>query len=83
MFQTSPQHIASYYAASSLELQVQRPALRERLDVDVAVVGAGYTGLYTALRLAQAGRSVALLEASRVGWGASGRNGGQVIRGFS
>ncbi len=83
MFQTSPHHIASYYAASSLELQVQRPALRERLDVDVAVVGAGYTGLYTALRLAQAGKSVALLVASRVGWGASGRNGGQVILGFS
>lgn len=83
MFDHSPHHVASYYAASSRELQREHPALQEQLDVDVVVVGAGYTGLYTALNLARAGKSVAILEASRVAWGASGRNGGQVILGFS
>lgn len=46
---------------------------------DVAVVGAGYTGLSTALHLAERGASVVLLEAAEAGWGASGRNNGQVI----
>ena len=50
--------------------------------VDVAVVGGGYTGLSAALHLAEAGAKVALLEAREVGWGASGRNGGQVIPGL-
>ncbi|MCX7219675.1 MAG: FAD-dependent oxidoreductase, partial [Burkholderiales bacterium] len=79
MFDSSSEHIASYYAASSLDLQIKRPSLQENLNVDVLIVGAGFTGLYTALRLAAAGKSVAIIEASRVGWGASGRNGGQII----
>ncbi|WP_295751255.1 FAD-binding oxidoreductase [Undibacterium sp.] len=83
MFDSSSEHIASYYAASSLDLQIKRPSLQENLSVDVLIVGAGFTGLYTALRLAAAGKSVAIIEASRVGWGASGRNGGQIIPGFS
>lgn len=83
MFESSPDHIASYYAASSRERQIRRPHLQENLDVDVVIIGAGYTGLYTALNLAQAGKSVAIIDASRVGWGASGRNGGQIIPGFS
>ena len=53
-----------------------RPALEENLRVDVCVVGAGYTGLSAALELAERGYSVAVLEAYRVGSGASGRNGG-------
>jgi glycine/D-amino acid oxidase-like deaminating enzyme len=81
---TPPQdHVDSYYAASSRELQELRPLLQGDLEVDVVVLGAGYTGLYTALNLAEAGKKVAVLEANRVGWGASGRNGGQVILGFS
>jgi gamma-glutamylputrescine oxidase len=71
----------SYYEAS-----VARPAshasLAESTSADVCIVGAGYAGLSAALELAQRGYSVALLEAQRVGWGASGRNGGQVIVGF-
>lgn len=71
----------SYYEAS-----VNRPAaaaaLTGHISVDVCVVGAGYAGLATALELAERGYSVALLEARTVGWGASGRNGGQVIAGF-
>ncbi|MEM1316607.1 MAG: FAD-binding oxidoreductase, partial [Pseudomonadota bacterium] len=51
-------------------------------DADVIVVGGGFTGLSAALRLAEAGRSVTVLEAERIGWGASGRNGGQVLPGL-
>ncbi|VVO45528.1 Gamma-glutamylputrescine oxidoreductase [Pseudomonas fluorescens] len=57
---------------------VPTPALSESLKVDVAIVGAGYTGLSTALHLAEKGVSVCVLEANEPGWGASGRNGGQV-----
>ncbi|WP_338847964.1 FAD-binding oxidoreductase [Massilia sp. W12] len=72
----------SWYEAS-----VQRapalPPLQERQQVDVCVVGGGYAGLASALHLAQRGYSVTLLEARRVGWGASGRNGGQAIVGYA
>ncbi|WP_372887209.1 NAD(P)/FAD-dependent oxidoreductase [Shimia sp.] len=53
-----------------------RPPLTGEITADVAVIGAGYTGLSAALHLAEAGRSVALVEARQPGWGASGRNGG-------
>jgi glycine/D-amino acid oxidase-like deaminating enzyme len=53
-----------------------RPALDRSIRTDVAVIGAGFTGLNAARVLAQAGISVAVLEADRIGWGASGRNGG-------
>lgn len=56
-------------------------ALREHLHVDVAIIGGGYTGLSTALHLAEAGVRVALVESESIGWGGSGRNGGQVIPG--
>jgi len=76
----APDHPPSWYAAS-----VPIPPLRPRLDgdasADVCVVGGGYTGLSAALHLAEAGRKVVLLEACRVGWGASGRNGGQLHSG--
>lgn len=74
------QHAASYYAASS-HPQPDYPALQGELKVDVCVVGGGFSGLNTAIELAERGLSVALLEARRIGWGASGRNGGQLIRG--
>lgn len=82
MFRSSTEHVDSYYAATSREQQTPRPALSESRRVDVCVVGAGFFGLYCALELARAGKSVLVLEASRVGWGASGRNGGQMIIGF-
>src|SRR5688572_17946744 len=50
--------------------------------VDVAVVGGGYTGLSAALHLAKAGASAAVLDQARIGWGASGRNGGMVLPGL-
>jgi glycine/D-amino acid oxidase-like deaminating enzyme len=58
------------------------PRLEASLRVDVAIVGAGYSGLAAALRLREAGATVAVLEAAEPGWGASGRNGGQVIPGL-
>ncbi|MBX8577746.1 FAD-binding oxidoreductase [Pseudomonas cichorii] len=73
-------HAASYYAASS-HPQADYPALQGELTVDVCVVGGGFSGLNTAIELAERGLSVALLEARKIGWGASGRNGGQLIRG--
>ena len=56
--------------------------LREKIAVDVAVIGAGYTGLSAALHLAEGGRSVAVLEAAEIGFGASGRNVGLVNAGM-
>ena len=73
-------HAASYYAASSTP-QPDYAALQGELDCDVCIVGGGYSGLNTAIELAERGFKVVLLEARRVGWGASGRNGGQLIRG--
>lgn len=77
---TLDQHAASYYAASS-HPQPEYPALQGEVKVDVCVVGGGFSGLNTAIELAERGLSVALLEARKIGWGASGRNGGQLIRG--
>ncbi|MDO9619196.1 MAG: FAD-binding oxidoreductase [Pseudomonas sp.] len=74
------QHANSYYAASA-NRQLDYPALGGELHADVCIVGGGFSGLNTAIELAQKGLSVVLLEAHKIGWGASGRNGGQLIRG--
>lgn len=58
------------------------PPLRDDASFDVAIVGAGFTGLSTALHLAERGVRVSVLDAAEPGWGASGRNGGQVIPGL-
>lgn len=70
-------HIDSYYAATA-KGDHPRPALAGDTDCDVCVVGGGFTGLSTALHLAERGYDCVLLEAERLGWGASGRNGGQL-----
>lgn len=77
----SGSHIRSWYAASAPDFPAQ-PALEGVLKADVCILGAGITGLSTAIELAEAGLSVVVLEAQRVGWGASGRSGGQAIFGF-
>jgi len=66
----------SYYTATMNRRQ-DYPALQGELRADVCVIGGGYTGLSSAIHLAERGYTVALLEAERIGWGASGRNGGQ------
>lgn len=77
----SGSHVRSWYAASVPDFPAQ-PALEGVLQADVCILGAGITGLSTAIELAEAGLSVVVLEAQRVGWGASGRSGGQAIFGF-
>ena len=74
--------VNSYYEASALR-PPPMPSLEGGVSADVCVIGGGYTGLSCALELAIAGKSVVLLESSRIGWGASGRNGGQMIYGYS
>ncbi|MCJ8169535.1 NAD(P)/FAD-dependent oxidoreductase [Atopomonas sediminilitoris] len=73
-------HAPSYYAASASR-QTDYPTLLGAAQVDVCIVGGGFSGLNTAIELAERGYSVAVLEAHKMGWGASGRNGGQLIRG--
>ncbi|OWY39854.1 FAD-dependent oxidoreductase [Xenophilus sp. AP218F] len=75
-------HAPSYYAATAHPWPEQ-PLLRGEEDCDVCVVGGGLAGLSAALNLAEKGFSVVLLEGSRIGFGASGRNGGQVIAGYA
>ncbi|WP_426135232.1 NAD(P)/FAD-dependent oxidoreductase [Pseudomonas sp. PWP3-1b2] len=77
----STDHARSYYRASANAMP-ERPPLGANLTADVCVIGGGFTGVNTAIELAQRGLSVILLEARRIGWGASGRNGGQLIRGI-
>jgi gamma-glutamylputrescine oxidase len=72
----------SYYTASA-NAQPHYPQLEGEASVDVCVVGAGLAGLSAAIELAERGYSVLVLEAETVGWGASGRNGGQIIAGLA
>ncbi|SES21374.1 NAD(P)/FAD-dependent oxidoreductase [Halopseudomonas bauzanensis] len=72
----------SYYAASANPAP-DRPALQGDHETDVCVIGAGYTGISTALFLLEQGFRVTVLEAARVGFGASGRNGGQIVNSYS
>lgn len=75
------EHAKSYYAATAHSRAEKK--LQGEKTCDVCVIGAGYAGLSTALRLAELGKKVIVLEGARVGWGASGRNGGQLINGYS
>ena len=72
----------SYYAASANPVP-PRPELQGECETDVCVIGAGYTGLSTALFLLENGFKVTVLEAAKVGFGASGRNGGQIVNSYS
>ena len=73
---------ASWYAATR-DSSPDRPPLAGKVEADVAVVGAGFAGLHTARLLATGGCKVVLVERRRIGWGASGRNGGFVSAGFA
>ncbi len=76
------EHCDSYYAATAND-HTAYPVLQGAEKADICVIGAGFTGVATALTLAERGYSVVVVEANRVGWGASGRNGGQIIGGIS
>jgi gamma-glutamylputrescine oxidase len=75
-------HANSYYAATA-HRQDARPALAGADSADICIIGAGFTGISAALELSERGFSVIVLEAVRVGFGASGRNGGQIVNGYS
>lgn len=71
----------SYYQHSK-NIQQGFSRLEQELEVDVCIIGGGFTGVASAVELTERGYSVALLESHTIGWGASGRNGGQLIRGI-
>jgi gamma-glutamylputrescine oxidase len=75
-------HTQSYYAATRHDV-ADRAALMGNIQADVCILGAGFTGISSALHLAEAGYHVIVLEAARMGFGASGRNGGQLVNSYS
>jgi len=76
-------HVKSYYAATANK-QDARAALSGDVTADICIIGAGFTGCAAALELAERGAGkIVVLEAVRVGFGASGRNGGQIVNGYS
>jgi glycine/D-amino acid oxidase-like deaminating enzyme len=75
------QYPPSYYF-STLKYKQEYPVLTETINADVCIIGGGFTGIASAIELVERGYNVVVLEAHKVGWGASGRNGGQLIRGI-
>lgn len=75
------EHTLSYYADTA-RWPTAYPELEHEESCDVVVLGGGFTGVNTALELAERGYQVSLVEANRIGWGATGRNGGQIIGGL-
>ena len=82
MTSANPSYPPSYYAATRNPAP-ERPPLQGQAQTEICVIGAGYTGLATALSLVEKGHQVTVLEAEQVGFGASGRNGGQLVNSYS
>lgn len=82
-FNPSHDQNQTYYAANSPEIIKHRTKLNESLKCDVLIIGAGFSGLHTALQLSASGQQVCVIEANRIAWAASGRNGGQALPGWS
>lgn len=79
---TNPGHAPSWYAHSANDKRVRETLIGEH-SADVCVIGAGFTGISAALQLSENGFKVIVLEGERIGFGASGRNGGQIVNGYS
>ena len=79
---TKPAYPDSYYAASASR-DLSGHSLAGETSTDICVIGGGYSGLSTAIHLAEKGYQVCLLESRLIGWGASGRNGGQIVNGLN
>lgn len=79
---TSPLSAPQTYYHATRNRRLDCPPLEGSVQFDVCIVGAGFTGLNTAIELAERGLSVIVLEAHQIAWGATGRNGGQLIRGI-
>lgn len=75
-------HAPSYYAVTA-NAPDAAPVLQGRISADLCIIGGGYTGLSAAIAAAEAGLDVVIVDAQRLGWGASGRNGGQLGTGFN
>ncbi|HIF89293.1 MAG TPA: FAD-binding oxidoreductase [Candidatus Thioglobus sp.] len=75
-------HTGSYYASSANNKSFRKQLVGDH-EVEICVVGGGYSGLSAALHLAEKGHQVSLIEGARIGWGASGRNGGQIVNGLN
>ena len=72
----------SYYSAT-LNEETDYPTLQGEVSVDVVIIGGGFTGVASAVELAERGLKVAIVESNKIGWGATGRNGGQVTGSLS
>ena len=75
-------HTNSYYA-NSINEETNYPVLEEELTTDICIVGGGFSGVSAGLHLSELGYKVVIIEANKIGWGATGRNGGEIIGGFS
>lgn len=76
------QYPGSYYAASR-NATPERPKLQSTVESEICIIGGGFSGLSAGVHLAERGHQVTLLEGARIGWGASGRNGGQIVNGLN
>ena len=84
-FQMHPKpepYIETYYR-DTLHSNEERTPLMEDVDTDICVIGGGLAGLSTAIGLTEKSKKVILIEANRIGWGASGRNGGYIAKGYA
>ena len=78
----SQHHVNSYYA-NSIKDETDYPVLEQELTTDICIVGGGFSGVSAGLHLSELGYKVVIVEANKIGWGATGRNGGEIIGGFS
>ncbi len=76
------QYPDSYYAASA-NAKPERPALKDSVETEICIVGGGFSGLSAGVHLSETGHQVTVLEGAQIGWGASGRNGGQIVNGLN